>query len=65
LVDSGRIAIAPDIFGQDRLVPLINLVEDGLSDEVRADGVTLESVFFELGAFFIAVIGFGVRFVNI
>jgi hypothetical protein len=32
--DAFRLAVAPDVFGQDELVPLVNQVADGLADEV-------------------------------
>ena len=43
-VDAGRIAVAPHVRRQDRLVPLVDRVEHGLADQVRADGVDLQVV---------------------
>ena len=58
-VDTGRIAVAPDIGRQDGLVPLVDHVQHGLADEVIADRPDLKSVAFEHFALACAVIGLG------
>ena len=34
LVDAGRVAVAPDVRRQDGLVPLVDVVQHGLADQV-------------------------------
>ena len=44
LTHAFRIAVAPNVLGQDRLVSLVDLVAHRLTDEVRRDRVAVESV---------------------
>ncbi len=44
LLDFLRLAVAPDMRGQNRLVPLIDGIADGLADEVARDGPGLQAV---------------------
>ena len=43
-VDAGRIAVAPDVRRQNRLVPLVDRVQHGLADQVIADREDLQVV---------------------
>ena len=43
LVDPGRIAVTPDIPGQDRLVTLIDGIQNGLANEVGTDRMALQT----------------------
>ena len=51
LVDAGRIAVAPHMRRQDRLMSLVDAVADRLADEVAGDGVDREVIPFERVAF--------------
>ena len=44
LAHAFRIAVAPDVRRQDRLVALVDQVADGLADQVVADGEALQAV---------------------
>src|SRR5690606_31630160 len=55
LIDTGRIAIAPDIRRQNRLVPLVDDVQHRLPDQVTADRMTLQAPRVEQFAFAAAV----------
>ena len=46
-VDAGRLAVAPDVRRQDRLVPLVDDVQHGLADQVVADREHLQVVLVE------------------
>ena len=39
LADAFGFAVAPDIGGQNRLVPFVNQIAHGLADEVRGNGM--------------------------
>ena len=47
LPDALRVAVAPDVLGQDALVARVDRVADGLADEVRADRPAVEPVALE------------------
>ena len=46
-VDPRRIAVTPYVGRQNRLVPLVDRVQHGLANQVRADGMHLQVVAFE------------------
>ena len=50
-IDTGRVAIAPDVIGENAFVSGIDVIEHGLSDEVVGNGEEFEAVFFEEFAF--------------
>ena len=58
-VHAGRIAVAPDVRRQNRLVPAVDPVEHRLADQVRADGVDLQVVAFQQVACAGAIAVFG------
>ena len=43
-IHAGRVAVAPDVIGQDRLMSLVDVVANRLADQVRTDGETLQVV---------------------
>ncbi|MEY3457392.1 MAG: hypothetical protein RL215_549 [Planctomycetota bacterium] len=51
LVDSGGIAIAPDVIREDTFVAGVNVIEDGLAHEVVGDSEEFQAMFFEEFAF--------------
>ena len=59
LADTFGFAVAPDIGGQNGLVPFVNQIAHGLADEVVGNGVAREAVFGEERPFLFGVIGFG------
>ena len=61
LADAFGFAIAPDVGGQDRLVPFVNQIADGLADQVRGNGVAGKAVFGEQRPFLFDVIRFAER----
>ena len=63
-VHAGRLAVAPDVVGQDRLVPLVDDVQHRLADQVGADRMALQVVLFEQFAFLGAVVGVFERLVD-
>src|SRR5437588_10110316 len=63
-VNAGRIAIAPDVLGHNRLVPLVDWIEDGLANEVIADREDLQIVALEQIAFGRAISVVGQRLVH-
>jgi hypothetical protein len=64
VVDAGGVTITPDVIGEDAFVSGIDVIEDGLSDEVVGDGEEFEAVFFEEFAFAGAVGIVGEGFVD-
>ena len=44
LADGLGLAVAPDVLGQDQLVPLVDQVADRLADQVIGDGPDLQPV---------------------
>lgn len=48
LADALRIAVAPDLRGEDGLVALVDRIADGLADEVIGNGVAAQAVLLEL-----------------
>jgi hypothetical protein len=57
-IDAIRVAVAPHMRRQDRLVALVDSVADRLADEMRRDGMHREVVALELVALLGAVRGF-------
>ena len=55
-VDLGRVAVAPNVRRQDRLVPRVDVVQHRLADQVVADGEHLQVVLFQQFAFLGAVV---------
>ena len=53
--DAVRLAVAPDVRRQDRLVPGVDVVQHALADQVIRDGKHLQVVLFEQVAFAAAV----------
>ena len=64
-IDAGRIAVAPHVWRQNRLVPRVDRVEHGLADQVRADGVHLQVVALQQVAAVGAVAVVGQRLVDL
>ena len=65
LVDAVGIAVTPDVVGQDALVSRVDLVENGLADQVAADGEDLLIVFLEGFALLGTVVILGHRLVDL
>ena len=42
LIDSRRVAITPNVIRKDRLMPLVDVVQDRLANQMRADRVALQ-----------------------
>ena len=64
-VDAGRIAVAPDVRRQDGLVPLVDVVQHRLADQVVADGEHLQVVLFQQLALLGAVVVLGQGLVDL
>src|SRR5262249_2160555 len=58
-IDAVRVAVAPDVRWQDRLMPRVDAVAHGLAHEVRADLVALQIVAIQEVALRAAVVGIG------
>ena len=57
--DALRPAVAPDVGGQDRLVPGVDMVQDRLAGQVVADGKHRHAVPLQQAPLALAVVGFG------
>ena len=64
-VDALRLAVAPDVRRQNRLVPAVDPVEHGLADRMGADGVHLQLVALQQIAAAGAIAVFGQRPVDV
>ena len=63
-IDAGRIAVAPHMRRQDRLVPLVDPIAHRLAHQVRADRVALQIVAIQQVALGTAVVRIGHRLVH-
>lgn len=63
-VDAGGIAVTPDVFGENGFVALVDVIEDGLTDEVIGNREELQVVFFQEFPFAVAVGVVGQCFVD-
>ena len=43
LVDSSRVAVSPNVLRQDRLMTLVDIVQDSLAGKVSTNGMTLQT----------------------
>ncbi|MEY2640910.1 MAG: hypothetical protein RL150_303 [Candidatus Parcubacteria bacterium] len=59
------IAVAPDVVRENLLVAIIDVVADGLSDEVRGDGVAFHTTLIEIGTFCGTILRIGLGFGDI
>lgn len=64
MVNAGGVAITPNIVRKDALVTGVDVIEDGLSDEMIGDGEEFQAMFFEEFAFAGAVRIVGEGFVD-